>query len=323
MLKSLSLILSILSARIATALITNIYKKIIHETPFYVSHPLLCAGSLTVVAQLLQPGNVWSQSSTTAGVFAPSNTTTAWLRADIDTTLSGIDYKLVEQADDSLGLEWERTSTYLREADGVVYLRDFSGQYAMSSEEHVLYDYNLAVGDTFTLSDNCLMVVATVDSVQMLDGSKRKRVSMEPDNEWSQSWIEGVGSTWVLIPFQEMMTCWIDGNSTTLRCFTHNEALTYQNGDCYTYIVSNENVRARIDITLAPNPATTTLQLTTDHDILPASITILDATGRQMQQSILELPAETLDISSLPTGVYFLRLQTRDKAVWSERFVKR
>ena len=56
-----------------------------------------------------------------------------------------------------------------------------------------------------------------------------------------------------------------------------------------------------------PNPASTDVTVETDQ---PSTLTLFDATGRKCGQWKVENGKTTLDISTLPTGVYFVRLST-------------
>lgn len=59
--------------------------------------------------------------------------------------------------------------------------------------------------------------------------------------------------------------------------------------------------------TLYPNPASMTVTVETDQ---PSTLTLTDATGRKCGQWTVASGKTTLDISALPTGVYFVRLST-------------
>ena len=56
-----------------------------------------------------------------------------------------------------------------------------------------------------------------------------------------------------------------------------------------------------------PNPASTTVTVETDQ---PSTLTLTDATGRECGRWKVAGGKSTLDISTLPTGVYFVRLST-------------
>ncbi len=66
-----------------------------------------------------------------------------------------------------------------------------------------------------------------------------------------------------------------------------------------------DNVSTYQHINVYPNPASTTVTIETDR---PASLTLTDATGRECGRWKVEIGKNTIDISSLPAGVYFVRL---------------
>ncbi len=59
------------------------------------------------------------------------------------------------------------------------------------------------------------------------------------------------------------------------------------------------------DFHLYPNPASTTVTVETD---MPTTLTLTDATGRECGRWKVESGKNTIDISTLPAGVYFVRL---------------
>ena len=58
-------------------------------------------------------------------------------------------------------------------------------------------------------------------------------------------------------------------------------------------------------ISIYPNPASKTVTVETDQ---PSTLTLTDATGRECGRWKVAGGKTTLDISTLPAGVYFVRL---------------
>jgi hypothetical protein len=74
-------------------------------------------------------------------------------------------------------------------------------------------------------------------------------------------------------------------------------------------------------IYVAPNPASTTIQLTF-HQPISGTLDVLDATGRQIQTKQLTAnDLVTLDVSALSPSIYFIRVLTND-GVYTGKFVK-
>ncbi|MFN0014377.1 MAG: sulfatase-like hydrolase/transferase [Saprospiraceae bacterium] len=72
---------------------------------------------------------------------------------------------------------------------------------------------------------------------------------------------------------------------------------------------------------LAPNPATTTLTVGLAEVTEAVSTEIFDLSGRQVL-TVEQAGAETLDVSALPPGLYFLKTRTVNGQVFVGRFVK-
>ncbi|MGE0638187.1 MAG: T9SS type A sorting domain-containing protein [Bacteroidia bacterium] len=66
------------------------------------------------------------------------------------------------------------------------------------------------------------------------------------------------------------------------------------------------------NLTLYPNPATTTLTLTTQQTLKNAELKIMNAIGQEVYHSIFDIERSTFDISSLPPGLYYLTLQSEE-----------
>ena len=75
----------------------------------------------------------------------------------------------------------------------------------------------------------------------------------------------------------------------------------------YISVSAIDDVSTYQRINVYPNPASTDVTVETDQ---PSTLTLFDATGRKCGQWKVENGKTTLDISTLPAGVYFVRLST-------------
>lgn len=73
------------------------------------------------------------------------------------------------------------------------------------------------------------------------------------------------------------------------------------------------------DLVLSPNPVTSQLRINIDTHI--AELTILDLTGKVMQETIFD-GFQTVDVSSLNTGVYFVNIISTDQVSYAQKFIK-
>ena len=76
------------------------------------------------------------------------------------------------------------------------------------------------------------------------------------------------------------------------------------------------------DISIYPNPATTTLNLSST-EMMNFTICITDVTGRVVLREKILDSFYPVDVSSLTSGIYLLRLETPEGATKSMKFVKR
>ncbi len=78
-----------------------------------------------------------------------------------------------------------------------------------------------------------------------------------------------------------------------------------------------------IQLSLSPNPAISELQIRFDDVAATANYQLLDATGRQLREwKAANRVSQTIDVSQLPAGFYYLNVST-DKEELSRKFVVR
>jgi hypothetical protein len=110
------------------------------------------------------------------------------------------------------------------------------------------------------------------------------------------------------------------GTMNNLR--TMNDELRTMNDQS---AVSSSFIVHRLSFHLAPNPATTEVQISLEG--LPESggqLTVFDAQGRVVwQQSNVLSPTASINVSDLPSGLYQVRLQTENGVVTKGLVVSR
>lgn len=82
---------------------------------------------------------------------------------------------------------------------------------------------------------------------------------------------------------------------------------------CGTSLISQFVRTSRIEVSIAPNPTATRLELAVDHDMEDATITMIDERGVEVMNRSVTLfkgRKESIDVRSLPVGVYFLALRS-------------
>jgi hypothetical protein len=193
------------------------------------------------------------------------------------------------------------TSCYLREENKKVFCKLGS-----DSQEFVLYDFGLQVGDTMALFDLhggmfWNGVVDQVDSV--LIGLKfHKRFHIECPEWHSCLFIEGIGAD---LGFMYCDVPWVDvyGN---LLCFSQDDTIyetggsgAFTPGNCWLYIGLEENSTG--EIVVYPNPASEFIYLT---GYEKSRLELTNLPGMIIRQSGLN----SMFVGDLKEGVYLLQV---------------
>ncbi len=212
------------------------------------------------------------------------------------------------------------TDTYfvgtLREDDGRLWIT----YQDLPNNEYLLMDMNLEVGDEFAF-DIYNNNVGTVSEIRYENGRKIivfDRVS----NKWYQEnlmFVEGIGRN--IIGFlhydhdQFYQSCKFDGRelaySTQNTHFRDCEIITDYTDE---HLVGNQ------DIEVYPNPAQNTVSITFSDGIDCQSVEIYAIDGRLLQSQSSNF--ETVNMSSLESGIYILKVRQADGREFTERIVK-
>ena len=90
----------------------------------------------------------------------------------------------------------------------------------------------------------------------------------------------------------------------------------------YDSVSSGINDLQESRLSIYPNPATDKITIETSGETIGSSLTLLNIEGQQLITSQITQQKTQLDISSLPSGVYFVRL-TNDRTVEVGKFIKK
>ena len=178
-----------------------------------------------------------------------------------DTLINKHNYsQLYVKSDTSKSAGWNKMDYFLREDSlNRVYIINYL------DEDEILYDFNLVKGDTFFPepgNDYCELLVIDVDTVELLNGEKRKRLKLveadapDPNAPWfgSQDWIEGMGSTASLVNY--MGKCYTDFNQKVLCHYEKGRVLYTDTLIRQCFYSPVENNKSSDELIIYPNPAT-------------------------------------------------------------------
>ncbi|MCB0551419.1 MAG: T9SS type A sorting domain-containing protein [Phaeodactylibacter sp.] len=224
---------------------------------------------------------------------------------------------------------WAYTQLAFRQETGGKAYRYREGEQG----EELMYDFSLGEGDEITYSNGLVLQVTAVDSVELSDGSRRKRMAVS--TPWTPptipayqppAWIEGIGS--IRNTFKPEET-FITNELAELLCFFKEEERLYSDvifQACYLIVYDAEEEPTPAGWRVFPNPAGNAITL----EFLwpfPQDVTlrIFSLAGQTIAEH--RLPAHTervnWDISGLEPGMYLLEARAEGKMRSVKKFIKK
>lgn len=282
---------------------------------------LLCAvSSQMALSQVGLPPDSTTWLSARMGMFGYDGRVEGLLYGD--STINDIAYKKYYENDGLRGFVRADSSVWYVIAEG-------------EAEEHVLYDFNIAVGDTFFVESPLLdygdqgewVVCDSITSRTFEDGTIRDKYNLhgwsdEVGGPFQTVWYEGIGSIKVL---SEVTGCiYFDCGAYLALCYQEGGVPVYtvQNGlllqnystgvtriyeDCTLeyYIGITDNSIGTLEV--YPNPAQQ--QVNIDVSMTIVRLMLYNSMGRKVLEEELYAEEHTLDLSTVPKGLYTLGIQ--------------
>ncbi|HAT65628.1 MAG TPA: hypothetical protein DCS66_13695, partial [Flavobacteriaceae bacterium] len=206
-----------------------------------------------------------------------------------------------------------------REEDGKVY-----SQQDGISDELVIIDFTLEVGDTYTFdlegiwnpcyatSDPYLEEMTVVSkTIEFIAGMNR--IVIEFDE--GELWIEGIGSTRAFVPGGQGVD-----SGALLSCFTKN-GNTYFFNDFTECIYLDIESYIENQIIIYPNPVTKTSILQFPEESEIDTIKIFDVSCRLVTEEIILKDYYTIDAMQYSSGLYFYQVLSEGNVLKTDRFI--
>jgi len=231
-----------------------------------------------------------------------------------DTTLAGKEYsRLYRTSSPPLNISSAGLAGYMREENKRIYY--WNGGL---SNEVLLYDFNLGIGDTIywdlsviNSANNDISsygVVYDIDSVQITTGEYRKRFHFEfGPASYGSTVIEGIGSTYGLLypnssPFESRhdLICMSDVSTLSYALYYINST-----DECLFPVVEiDETVQSTIKV--FPNPTNNIINLS--ETVYRARVEIFSATGQKVL-SMNDFTGSAINLKDLSAGFYLLSIK--------------
>ncbi len=187
--------------------------------------------------------------------------------------------------------------------------------YPGNTSDILLYDFNLAPGDTLAdtpVVNSQIITVTSIDSINTAFGS-RKRFHLSSGAPGAPYLYEGAGSAGGLI--EPVQGAFLSG-TTELLCYSLNGTgyIPSTGPDCELAlgIVSPEN---KSQSAVFPNPFSTTALFEFNEELKDASLDIFNISGQKLKTVVFSGNRFTLNRDGLAAGFYYYRVSTRDKNI--------
>jgi len=234
-------------------------------------------------------------------------------------TIEGMTYtEIYSQNDENQGLT-KLEGAYRIEGNQVYFREWDDNQY---EEEELLYDYDLEEGDFFNEDDEHPMKVESVSTIIDENGVARKRIdfsflTLPYETEY---WIEGIGSSRGFL-FVGEYEADDDGAIFHLFCFHKSWNVIYINpvyNECDEDFISENSMENGFEV--YPNPANEIVNILNNNDLTISNVEIIDMFGRVV---LCVEGGNEINVSNLPQGEYFVKINTENTTLSKKLFINR
>lgn len=206
---------------------------------------------------------------------------------------------------------WTFTGFYIRETSGKIYIKNSS-----SSQEYLLYDFNLNVHDSILLN-SYYQFVDSVDTVIITNGLLKKRLQFNTGDIWIESIgdLKGllINTGWFYIDWAFFMT-------PQLECVMRKEDILYAlNGcDCRTLLKVDET--KLVGLQIYPTIINNSINIVSNSNNTRYKFNLYNLNGVLLKNGTF-WGSQLIDCSMLKEGIYLIQL-TGEKINFSQKLIK-
>ncbi|MBN1184485.1 MAG: T9SS type A sorting domain-containing protein [Bacteroidales bacterium] len=208
--------------------------------------------------------------------------------------------------------DWYYANILIGEDSSKVYTRS-----PFDSSKVLLYDFNLEKLDTIFMN-SARWVVDSIDSIMIKNGEYKKRMHLTGNYDWSDYWIEGVGSIYGLLN-----ACFNPSKSypeipISLLCVSWKNEILYSTCNSCPQFTGLEK-ETRDELRIYPTMISDRLNIICNDNII-YDIIIYNLKGSVVGHKEL-IGEQVIDCSYLSNGVYIVSITSNNFTI-SQRVVK-
>ena len=233
-----------------------------------------------------------------------SDLKTAKVRFDYPEKIyNGLEYYHLESIDDPGSANWILDETQaFREEEEKIYIYNVA-----NNSEILIHDFGLNIGDTFLSKQSVddpgtTLTVTDIDSLELIDGSLRKRIKLNCELNNTISWVKGIGN--ISYPLAgTVSSCQLEFN-TQILCYSEFGQTQYEGVSNFEgcWVTAVEEI-PDLEITIYPNPVINHIYIDAENSITNAKIYNL-----QGQLVLEKVDVSSMELVDINTGMYFLHL---------------
>lgn len=244
-----------------------------------------------------------------------------------DSLINGLLYSKIYTSDSAGNSSPWGLVALTREQNKVVYCK-YVGSGNQLPNEVILYDFNLAPGDTFSFpsyGNQTILVVDSIGAIQTSTGNRNAFYFSIVSNPgaayyFNPVWVEGIGDIVNGVIYHEVP--WVDWWCEGL-CFTNNSSLVWSrySSHCWLNTGINDVSLSGNTIKCHPNPSDDNIIIALNNLYDLKTIQVFEASGRKVFETQIQNNEFVLKKQDVGYGVFLLRIITNHKDVQLSKIV--
>jgi hypothetical protein len=187
--------------------------------------------------------------------------------------------------------------------------------YESTSQESVLYDFSLNVGDTLSQSFVCgSCIVSSIDSIMIGNNYRRQYHFLNSP----YAVIEGIGNTAGLLePIQPFE------NGGALICFSQNGQTLYPDTltPCNIVLAGVDEINNSEELSIFPNPFHQFTTLKIGKEFVNSELIIYDSKGIKVSSGPIRTEVSQINRNGLVSGLYICKLISKNGKIKFSKFL--